>query len=64
MAIRYISYTKEQRSSTDVTGYSLYVNGIHLCVCESMHAIKREAYRYSLHNDIEIYPILKRRIKR
>jgi len=61
MAITYIIYTKEQRSNCDVSGYSIYINGSYTCMFESMPRAKDEAYRYSPCNDVEIYPVLKRR---
>ena len=61
MAIRFINYTKEQRSNCDVTGYSLYVESNYICVCDRMIDITNEAKRYPPCNDIEIYQVLKRR---
>ena len=60
MAIKFIEYTKEQRKSTRVTGYSLYVNSSHRCICDSVHQIMNEVKHYSHWNDIEIYQILSR----
>lgn len=61
MGIKYIQYTKEQRSSCDVTGYSLYINEYYICMHESLPSAKVEATRYSASNNVEIYPVLKRR---
>jgi hypothetical protein len=60
MAIKYIQYTKQQRSNTKVTGYTIYVNEVLRYICESMHEASKEAKSYSRLNDIEIYQILAR----
>lgn len=61
MAIKFVEYTKTQRANSTVTGYSLYVNSIHRCICESIREITNELKRYSASNDIEIYQVLSRR---
>ena len=61
MALKLIQYTKVQRRGMAVSGYSLYVNGSYLGVHEYFTLAKNEADRYSTSNDVEIYPVLKRR---
>jgi hypothetical protein len=60
MAIKYIQYTKQQRRSTKVTGYTIYVNEVLRYICESMYEASQEAKTYSGLNEIEIYQILAR----
>lgn len=59
--IKYIEYTKEQRKSSRVTGYSIYVNESLRYICQSLHEATAEARTYSRYSDIEIYQILARR---
>ena len=61
MSVKFINYTKEQRRGMAVSGYSLYVNGSHYCIHETLTGINQEVKRYPSYNDIEIYPILTRR---
>jgi hypothetical protein len=61
MAIKFINYTKEQKQGMAVSGYSLYVNGNHCCIHETLTSVNHELKRYPQYNDIEIYPVLKRR---
>ena len=60
MGIKFIKYSRSQRASCRVIGYSLYVNSSHRTIRDSMHEIMREAHHYSYWSDIEIYPILAR----
>ena len=60
VAIKYINYTKEQRRSSKVTGYSLYVNNCYCYIYDSMTEVKSMANKYARFNDVEIYPVLKR----
>jgi len=61
MAIKFINYTKDQRRGMAVTGYSLYINGSHCCIHETLTSVNRELGLYPSYNDIEVYPVLKRR---
>ena len=61
MAIKFINYTKDQRRGMAVSGYSLYINGNHCCIYETLTSVNRELELYPAYNDIEIYPVLKRR---
>ena len=61
MAIKYINYTREQKRGMAVSGYSLYINGNHCFVHDTLIGVSHELERYPSYNDIEIYPVLKRR---
>ncbi len=61
MAIKLIKYTKAQKQNMAVSGYSLYVNGCYCCMYETLTSVNSEVSRYPIYNDIEIYPVLKRR---
>ena len=61
MAIKYINYTRQQQRGMEISGFSLYINGNHCCVHETLTGINQELMRYPVYNDIEIYPVLKRR---
>jgi len=60
MSVKFINYTKAQCRGMSVTGYSLYINGSHCCIHETLTSVNREIEQYPLYNDIEIYPVLKR----
>ncbi len=59
MAIRYIQYTEQQMQNMEVSGYSLYINENHWAVHNDLISATEDATRYQLHNQVEIYPILK-----
>jgi len=61
MAIKYINYTRQQQKGMAISGYSLYVNGSYLNMYEHITIAKHEADRYSQFNDVEVYPVLRRR---
>jgi len=61
MSIKFIRYTKQQKLNMAVSGYSLYVNGCYCSIHESIISINNEVEQYPTYNDIEIYPVLKRR---
>ena len=61
MAIKYIQYTREQKRGMAVSGYSLYVNGSYWSVYNHITTAKNEADRYARFNEVEIYPVLRRR---
>ena len=61
MAIRLINYTKEQRRGMAVSGYSIYINSSYLTMLDTYHQAVDMAGNYAPYNDIEIYPVLKRR---
>ena len=56
--IKYVEYTKEQRKSGRVTGYTIYVNSTLRCICQSLYEATAEARTYSSLSEIEIYSIL------
>lgn len=42
-----------------IVGYSLYVNGNHYSVYETLSKAQKEAERYSLWNDTDVLPMWK-----
>jgi len=61
MAIRFIQYTPQQTRGMAITAYSLYVNGSYWQMFETIASLLEEAKHYIRANDIEVYPVLKRR---
>ena len=44
-----------------ISGYSLYVNGNYCTIHNTFDSVSAEANRYSRFNEVEIYPMLRRR---
>ncbi len=63
MAVRLINYRKEQRRGMDVTGYTIYINSNFYSIYDTYPQAVDVAGNYASYNDVEIYPILKRRPK-
>ena len=61
MAIRYIQYKAEEFIKNTISGYSLYINNRFYEIYESIKEVRAAANQYGKSNDIEIYPIMKRR---
>lgn len=61
MAIRYMQYKAEEFITNTISGYSLYINHRFYEIYESIKEVRAAANRYGRSNDIEIYPIMKRR---
>ena len=62
MAVRFINYTKEQQRGMSISGYSLYINGNFCCIYEKLTSLNYELQKYPPYNDIEVYPVLARRL--
>jgi len=61
MSIKFIRYTKQQKLNMAISGYSLYVNGNYCTIHNTFDSVSAEANRYSRFNEVEIYPMLRRR---
>ena len=63
MSIQYIRYTQLQMQGMEVCGYSSYINQNHWSSYDDVLTATEDVSKYKLHNQIEIYPILKRQEK-
>jgi len=61
MAVRLINYRQEQRRGMDVTGCTIYINGNFYSIYDTYPQAVDIAGNYAVSNDVEIYPVLKRR---
>mgnify|MGYP000144369081 CR=1 FL=1 len=62
MAINHITYTKSQMYNMSVSGYAIYINENYSSSYETLTIANTVAKQYPHYNEIEIYPVLKRKI--